>query len=315
MRLTNLALLIGSTTLALFAAEGLARLAGVGPRFGQLLFVRGVATRTVDGVALWDDAHPRSGREDLRRAASDHNAFAIIGLGDSIMYGVWESKQATYLEQARRLVASRSTRRVEILNLAVPGYNTLQEDAVFKELDERIKPNLVLVHYWVDDVHQYRTVGGYVVDIGNASEEDGRLVVRALPLPPPVSDFLLVHSRLYDMLTQLVVATQRTTAPDDWTRVSQPLADIQERAQRTGGRLVILASPDLSRALPEPLSDLSRLRAFAAGRGIEVIDLTEWVRGFSSKQIGRDMCHFNAEGHRLIGEHLAEYLLEHDLKE
>ena len=58
----------------------------------------------------------------------------------------------------------------------------------------------------------------------------------------------------------------------------------------------------------------AKIRKFAAPRGIEVIDLTEWLRGVDSKQIGMDGCHFNAEGHRLIGEHLADYLLQHDLQ-
>jgi lysophospholipase L1-like esterase len=57
------------------------------------------------------------------------------------------------------------------------------------------------------------------------------------------------------------------------------------------------------------------LREFAAPRGIEVIDLSEWVRGVPAKQIAIDTCHFNAEGHRLVGEHLADYLLQHDLRD
>jgi len=313
--LTNTRLVVVSTILALVAAEILARCVGSGPKFGQLIYVRGVPTRSVDGVALWSDAHPRCDSEDIQRAAADRSAFTVVGLGDSIMYGVSQPKEATYLEQARRVLASRSKRRVEMLNLAVPGYNTLQESAVYKELDTHVRPNLVIVHYWIDDAQQYRVVGGYVVDVGNISEDRGRLVVRALPLPPAMSDFLLVHSRLYDLLTQAILAVNRKNEPDDWTRVSKPLADIQERAQLVGGRVVVLASPLLEGPDPEPNGDLPRLQRFAATRGFEVIDLSEWLRGVSSKQIGLDACHFNAEGHRLIGEHLAEYLLQHDLKE
>jgi lysophospholipase L1-like esterase len=304
-----------STLVAILAAEGLARTLGVGASFGQLIFVRGVSTRMVDGVPLWDDKHPRCNREDIRRAATDRSAFKIIGLGDSIMYGVWQPKETTYLEETRRALAGRTKRTVEILNLAVPGYNTLQENAVYKEIADQIKPDLVLVHYWIDDVHQYRVVGGYVVDVGNISEDDGRLVVRALPVPPRVNDFLLVHSRLYDLVTQAVVAATRSPQLFDWTRVSRPLADIQERAQRAGARLVVLASPHLDRPSPAPNDDLPRLRQFAAARGIEVIDLSEWLRGVRSNDIALDACHFNAEGHRLIGERLAAYLLQHGLKE
>ena len=312
--LRNTLLVLGATLFAILAAEALARFIGVGPVFGQLIFVRGVPTRTVDGVPLWDDEHPRYDSEDLRRASNARSAFKILGLGDSIMYGVWQSKQDTYLEQTRRVLAGRSQRAVEILNMAVPGYNTLQEAAVYSEVDDQLKPDLVLVHYWSDDGHQYRVVGGHVVDFG-AISDDGRLVVRALPVPPRLSDFLLVHSRLYDLLTQAVVAYKRKPAPIDSTSVSKPLADIQERAQRAGGRLLVLASPKLDGASPEPTDDLPIVRQFAGARGIEVIDLSEWLHGVPAKQIAIDACHFNAEGHRLVGERLAEYLLQHDLRE
>jgi lysophospholipase L1-like esterase len=314
-RLSRVLLVVGSVAVATLAAEMLARLAGVGPRFGQLIFVRGVPTRSVDGVALWSDRHPRYDSEDVRRMAGDPDAFTIVGLGDSIMYGVGQSKEDTYLEQARRVLAERSARGVEILNLAVPGYNTMQEDAVYKEIADRISPDLVLVHYWVDDAHQYRVVAGHVVDFGKISD-DGRFVVRALPLPAALSDFLLVHSRLYDLLTQAVVSFRRRAQSDDWTRVARPLADIQARAERAGARLVVLASPDLNGPSPRPNDDLERLRQLAANRGFEVIDLSTWVSDASSPQIAqRDGYHFNAEGHRRIGERLAEYLLQHDLKD
>jgi lysophospholipase L1-like esterase len=308
---SRIALALAATGLALLAAEGLARLAGVGPRFGQLIFVRGVPTRTVDGVPLWSDLHPRADGEDVRRAAADAGAFTIVGLGDSIMYGVGQTREETYLEQTRRALAGRTERHVEILNLAVPGYNTMQENAVFKEIDGQLKPDLVIVHYWVDDAHQYTVIAGHVVDFGNVSD-DGRAVGHTLPLPPLLSDFLLVHSRLYDLLTQAAVAYRRTDQPDDWSRVSAPLADIQTRAGP--GHLLVLASPDLSGAQPQPNNDLPRLRELGAARGFDVVDVSSWLPGVTSQQVGQDACHFNAEGHRLVGERLADFLLEHQLQ-
>ena len=239
--------------ISIVAAEGITRLIGLQPRFGQQLLVRGVASRVVDGVPMWTERVPRYDAEDLRRAAADRDGFKIVALGDSILYGVSLAKEDTYLEQARGVLAGRTKRKVDILNLAVPGYNTMQEAVAYKEIENQIQPNLVIVHYWADDSHEYRVVGGYVVDIGNVSEEGGRLVVRAIPLPPRLNDLLLVHSRLYDMLNQVVVARNHISLPEDWTLVSRPLADLQERVQRAGGRLLVLASPELSDATPKPV--------------------------------------------------------------
>jgi lysophospholipase L1-like esterase len=310
----NAALVVLATILSLLAMEAVARMFGSGPTLGEMMLVRGTPTRSVDGVPLWDDGAPRYDADDLRRISNDDRGFKILGLGDSILYGVLLPKEETYLEQTRRLLARRSTRPVEVLNLAVPGYNTMQEDAAYKEIADAIEPDLVLVHYWQDDAHQYRVVNGYVVDLGDITEEEGRVVVRPLPLPARLSDFLLLNSRLYDLLVRFVMVQARRSVPDVWARVSKPLADIQERVKRAGGRLLVLASPGLDQESPRPNADLPRLRQLASARGIEVIDLSEWLQGVSTRQIALDGCHFNVEGQRLIAERFADYLLDRDLK-
>ena len=120
---TNGALLLVSTTLSVLAMEGLARFIGSTPALGPLLAM-GTAARAVDGVPLWNTT-PRYDADDLQAAASDRHGFTILGLGDSIMYGISVQKEDTYLERTRRLLEERSGRRVHVFNLAVPGYNTM----------------------------------------------------------------------------------------------------------------------------------------------------------------------------------------------
>jgi hypothetical protein len=312
-RFANVLVVFLSTIFAILVAEAVARAFGLGKELRHLFAIKGSMTRTVDGVALWDCKDPRCTTDDLRRASNDHSSFTILGLGDSIMYGVGQAKEQTYLEEARHLLASRSQRSVEILNLAVPGYNTRQEDAVYKAMDDRIKADLVLLHYWEDDGRQYHAIGGYIVDLGELSG-DGQLVTRALPLPPRASTFLLVHSDLYALLTQLALTHVRKPVSVDWSNVSESLERIHERARGSGGRLLILASPELDGASAKPNCDLPLLREFVSTRGIEIIDLSDWLRGVDAQTIAMDGCHFNAEGHRIIAQRLTDYLLEHDLK-
>jgi hypothetical protein len=172
----------------------------------------------------------------------------------------------------------------------------------------------VLLQYWSDDARLYRVIGGYVVDIGDMSP-DGRLIVRALPIPPAINDFLLVHSHLYELLTQAVIAYDRRVTSADWSRVSKPLIALHDRVAGAGGRLVVLASPDLEGKVAHPNNELAVLRQLGAQHGFEVIDVSEWLQGVDAAAIRMDGCHFNAEGHRIVGEHLAEYILAHDLQD
>lgn len=306
----NLALAVVAAIVAVIMAEGVARLLGINP-YGGLPRFGDTPVRTVDGVVLWDDAHPRAGAADVARAAASRGAFVVLGLGDSIMYGVRLSKEETYLEETRRLLAARTPRPVEVINLAVPGYNTLQEDAVYREIDGRLAPDVVLLHYWSDDGRMYRAIGGYVVDFGDLSA-DGRLVARALPIAPALNDALLLHSRLFQLVTQAVVTYDRRAVVADWSRVATPLAAINERVRKSGGRLVVLASPDLNGAAARPNGELPMLRELGSAQGFEVVDLATWLDGAPAPDVRFDGCHFNADGHRRIAEHLATYLLAAD---
>jgi lysophospholipase L1-like esterase len=308
----ELALAAAAIVLALLVAEGIARLLGIDP-YGGLRHFDGTPIRTVDGVALWSDANPRAGSGDIARAAATPGAFIVLGLGDSIMYGVRLPKQETYLEAARTILATRTQRAVEVVNLAVPGYNTLQEDAVYRELGDRLVPNVVLLHYWTDDARMYRAIGGYVVDFGDLSA-DGRLVARALPIAPAINDMLLLNSSLYQLLTQAVLAYDRRAVGANWSRVTKPLAAINARVRQSGGRMVVLASPNLEGETVRSNGQLTSLREFGAKVGYEVVDLASWLDGAPAADIRFDGCHFNAEGHRRVGAHLAEYFLANDLR-
>ena len=312
-RRSALALLVLiSTSLSLVAVEWLARQVGADSQIGRRFPIEDIPVRTVDGVVVWGSRRPRYDDADLRRAANS-DTFTVLGLGDSILYGVGLEKSETYFERARAEIAARGGAPIEFLNMAVPGFSTRQENVVYAEVESRVQPNLVIVHYWGDDRRQYRMSGGYVLDYGDIAE-DGRFIVRALPLPPRLSDYLLIHSTVYRLLTQFVVRNRSGGMGSDWGNVATPLAEIDARARRAGGRLLVLASTELDTPTPRPVYDLPVLRDFAAKQGFELIDLSEWLRGVDSARIAMDACHFNAEGHRILGEHLAEYLLAHDLR-
>jgi lysophospholipase L1-like esterase len=305
----QLALAGAAFLVSVVLAEVLARLVGINPGYGRLMALGDAPMRTVDGVVLWEDHDSRATPDEIARAAASPDAMIVVGLGDSIMYGVGLEREQTYLELMRHALAGRVQRPIEVLNLAVPGYGTAQEDAVHRELAERLaKPHLVLLHYWSDDGHMYRAVGGYVVDVGDMSP-DGRLIVRALPLPAAINDFLLVHSNLYQLLTHAVVTHDRRATSSDWTRVATPLAALSRRVREAGGRLVVLASPELSGDVVRANDELPDLRQLGREHGFDVVDLSEWLDGAPAASVRIDGVHFNAEGHRRIGAHLADYVL------
>lgn len=309
--LPRLLLVSGSIAVALVLAEIIARLVGVPPQFGRVMET-GQTTHVANGVVVWEEPNPRATRVDIERAAAHADAFTIAGFGDSIMYGVGLAKEQTYLEGVREHLAGRARRPIEVLNLAVKGYNTRQENAVYQKLADTVRPDVVIVHYWGDDGRQYRMVGGYVVDFADMGS-DGQVLVRALPLPDAISDYLLVHSSVYELLTHAALTFKRHAVKNDWDQVTQPLTAMAKRVHDSGGRLLVLASADLNGPTPRPVWELAKLQGFAAGNGIDLIDVSQWFVDRPSQDVALDGCHFNAEGHRIIAGNLADYISQHYL--
>jgi len=87
------------------------------------------------------------GRSVPHQKAKD--AFRIIGLGDSYMFGQGVADDETYLAQ---LPGRWPRRKVEIANLAVPGYNTVMEVETLRERGPSLYPDLILIEIVGNDL-------------------------------------------------------------------------------------------------------------------------------------------------------------------
>ena len=98
----------------------------------------------------------------------------IVGLGDSLMFG-WGVGDAEYYLAliAERLARQAPGRTVEVINSAVPGYNTVMEVETLKEKLLQFAPDVVIIEYVDNDL-----------DLPNFLDE---------PLSPAGLDHLFLH--------------------------------------------------------------------------------------------------------------------------
>jgi len=77
----------------------------------------------------------------------------IAGLGDSVMFGWGVGEKDTYLRLLERRLATvvSGGRKIEVLNFAVPGYNSAMEVAAFREKVLDFSPDLVILHFVRND--------------------------------------------------------------------------------------------------------------------------------------------------------------------
>lgn len=79
--------------------------------------------------------------------------FRIVGLGDSVMFGWGVGQDESYLEvlEAALNRDGGQGRRFEVLNFAVPGYNTAMEVETFERKALAFDPDLVVLHFVRND--------------------------------------------------------------------------------------------------------------------------------------------------------------------
>jgi hypothetical protein len=92
-------------------------------------------------------------RDCERELAKRPETFRIVGLGDSLMFGWGVRQEETFLALLEKQLNARpSGRRFEVWNLAVPGYNSVQEVETFAARADAIDSDLVIVNWVGNDM-------------------------------------------------------------------------------------------------------------------------------------------------------------------
>jgi len=86
-------------------------------------------------------------------APKSPDAYRMIGIGDSYMFGQGVADEETYLARLPGLINnSRPGERVETVNLAVPGFNTAMEVELLRARAAALEPDLVLIEIVGNDL-------------------------------------------------------------------------------------------------------------------------------------------------------------------
>ena len=89
-------------------------------------------------------------RGDDWPVAKGSSTLRVVGIGDSVMFGWGVDGAATYMTRLERMLQIPG-KTVEVLNCAVPGYNTSQEVATLEQRCLRFEPDVILIGYCTND--------------------------------------------------------------------------------------------------------------------------------------------------------------------
>jgi GDSL-like Lipase/Acylhydrolase family len=113
----------------------------------------------VDAVVRRDRIHihinAQGQRDDADRpTAKPEGVYRVVVLGDSFTFGGKVPLEQTFSRTLERKFQRLDARRYEVINLAVPGYNTEQEMLSLREAGLAYRPDLVVVNFVLNDAGQ-----------------------------------------------------------------------------------------------------------------------------------------------------------------
>jgi len=232
-------------------------------------------------------SHNSQGLRDVEHAAEKPaGVFRILVLGDSFMEAYSVELADSFPQQLEQLAQADGYSQVEVINLGVGGYSTLQQYLVLQEIGLQYEPDLVVLAFYAEnDVYDNDRALNEEVSVFSSSTlsrpfvesvQDGELVVS-----PPDYRYALRQWRLAKIEfwhrtaigTIINLATSRTSVepesledyyiiykcePDPrvdaaWDTTEAILTEINETVRQAGAEFLIFTVPSVletNRSLP-----------------------------------------------------------------
>ncbi len=259
-------------------------------------------------------------RDEERSIEKPQDTFRILGLGDSYLFGQGVRHEDVCLTRLGELLRSRvGELRIETINAGLRSMNTSQERDLLLHRGLRYDPDLVILHFVLNDVEK----SAEDLFLRRPKVEFTEDYIEIFNTPDALSRI----SRLWGWGRQRVLGKLRAEAyiqaclesferdGGKWAQCRDALADIARICRERDLPLLVVIFPffiDLDRDYPfQPIHDT--VRGFCQSQGIPVLDLREAFRDFRGPELWVHPTdqHPNEIAHGIAAEAIAAYLGDH----
>ena len=236
--------------------------------------------------------------------------YRLMMLGDSVTFGWGVRREDIFSSLVQRSLLGKGEPALRVINAGFPGYNTVQELAVFEEIRDLIEPDAVVLTYVMNDVEPRANHADIIGAYGLEGKALPDMAVALLQRSWLVR--LLVYWRNYAWIDASGRASDqeivRLRAGQGWT---ESLAALERLAEHCAAhRLPLLVI--FFRFQQTPLGDhlLHDVRQ-AVGASF-VVDAGEWFRHEPLQQVvnSRIDAHLNPYGHQIFSTHAVKAIQE-----
>jgi len=232
--------------------------------------------------------------------------YRIVVLGDSVTFGWGVAQDQIFTSRLQRTLTEKIQRPIRVINTGVGGYNTVQENAFFKKHGLSLAPDMVILVYVTNDVETNERP----FDPWSSRSFSGKS-------PPQMINLLLGKSWLFRLARHGYQYRQSdTTDPESYRRLRETpgwlasmraLKDMSDTCNDI--RVPLYVFYFRWKATPYNSALLEDAKKILFPNNVQ--DMSGWF-------VGRDLHeqfnsrvdpHPNSQGHKVISDNIADYLL------
>ena len=280
----NVLLILGVTLVCLLGLEGLTRTVvdtGMIYELEMWKYARQVKMRDANpeighrhrpnAVAQLMGAPVRTNAQGFRGPALSETAASgvarIAFVGDSITMG-WGVREEDMFSHRVLAALQKNGRKVDGFSLGVGNLNTTQELALYRDTGRRMKPDIIVLAYFINDAEPMPKYG----NPGWLDENSAAWVVLNYRLDTlsrqfgETPDWKKYYRNLYD------------DGAAGWQATQSAIAGFAKTARETDARLIVFNIPEIRELRPYPFGDITaKVLGLAKKEGVPAIDLLPTV--------------------------------------
>jgi lysophospholipase L1-like esterase len=233
--------------------------------------------------------------------------YRILALGDSVTFGWGVPQDQVFTSKLEQLLPGLLQRPVRVINSGVGGYNTVQEVIYFKREGMALQPDLVMLTYVQNDIEVNR---GPFDPWGQSSLWGKSFPDMMITMAGKLWSYRLAHHTYKYAWPKFLKADESTTAQESvgWHQSMAALEELVAKCKEVNIPLMVFfrrSHPDENRPLFE---DVVR-----HAHAVPVVDMGYWYVGLDESVLVNSKVdgHPNAEGHRVMAEHMAKDITDY----
>jgi len=218
------------------------------------------------GVKVTTDSRGFRSSEIPEKAPAGVARIAFVGDSTTLGWGVAQNETA-----AARVTAAllKEGRKVDSYNLGVGNHNTLQELTLFRDSAAKLKPDIIVLSYFINDAEPMPTYG------------------QTSWLDEHSAAWVVFKYRLDSLMRQFGEAPDwkryyRELYRDDaagWQQTRKAIQGFAATAREMGVKLVVFNIPELRELKPYPFPEVTaKVKADVEGLGVPFFDMLPTVQ-------------------------------------